>query len=272
MGRPDAVVTVVTSAGRMLMIRRGTGGPDAGYWAPPSGKIEPGESQAGAVIREVREEVGVGVRPIGKIWESVSASGTHTLHWWLAEADGRDLTLDSRSASDARWIEVDGIATLEPICAGARRFFERIFGTTGGSPNPPLRECVACLLVADGRLLVEKRRPSKSLAPGAVAIPGGHVEGDESLEDALRREIREELGVIARDPRYVCALLHRSQELRRIHYFALTRWEGAIANHEAASLRWLPLDELESLDFDVDRIAVAELARSTGDDAVIATR
>jgi 8-oxo-dGTP diphosphatase len=261
MGRPDAVVAVITRAGRVLMIRRGPGGPDAGCWAPPSGKIEPGERQADAVVREVREEVGVTVTPLGKIWENVSASGTHTLHWWLADAHGPDLILDGRAASDARWVTVDESATLEPTYDGDRCFFERVFGPADPA-NPPLLECVAGLLIADGRLLVEVRLPTRALAPGAVAIPGGHVEGDESLEDAIRREVREELGVVARDVRYVCTLLHRSQELRRIHYFAVTRWEGAIANHEAASLRWLPLDRLDPLDFDVDRIAVAELARA----------
>jgi 8-oxo-dGTP diphosphatase len=268
----DAVVAVVTSAGPVLMIRRGPGGPDAGYWAPPSGRIEGGESQAAAVTRAVREEVGLTVSPIGKIWESVSASGTHTLHWWLADAQGRDLPLDHGAASDARWVTVEEIATLEPTYAVDRRFFERIFGADAGRAIPPLLECVACVIVVGGQLLVEQRLPTKSLAPGAIAIPGGHVEAGESLEDALRREVQEELGVLARDPRYVCALLHRSQELRRIHYFALTRWEGTIVNHEAASLRWLPLNELEALDFDVDRIAVAELARSAGDHAVTVQR
>ena len=262
MSLPDAVVAVVTSAGRVLMIRRGLGGPDAGYWAPPSGKIEPDESQEAAVIREVRQEVGLTVTPIGKIWESVSASGTHTMHWWLTDAQGRDLTLDRRSASDARWLTVEEIATLEPTFAGDRHFFTQVFGSAGLA-NPLPLECVACLLVADGQLLVERRLPTKSLAPGAVAIPGGHVEGRESLEDALRREVHEELGVVVRDSRHVCTLLHRSRELRRIHYFAVTRWEGDIVNHEAASLLWLPLDGLEALDFDVDRIAMTELARST---------
>lgn len=268
MPRRDAVVGVVTCAGLVLMIRRGAGGPDAGYWEPPGGKIEPGESQAAAVIREVREGVGLTVSPIGKIWENVSASGTHTRHWWLADAHGRDLTPEGRSAHDARWISLNEIATLEPTDAGDRRFFERVYGGAAGPANPQLLECVAGILVADGQVLVEQRLPTKLLAPGTLAIPGGHVEGDESLEDALQRELREELGVVARDPRYVCALLHRSRELRRIHYFAVTRWEGTIVNHEAASLRWLPLDGLEPLDFDIDRIAIMELARSRGDHAL----
>lgn len=124
-----------------------------------------------------------------------------------------------------------------------------------------LRECVACLIIADGKVLAERRRLAKTVAPGAIAIPGGHVEAGEAPEDALRREVREELGVVPRDPRYVCTLLHRSEEFRRLHYFAVTAWEGTLANHEAAALLWLPLSAPERLDLDVDRVAVAEYRR-----------
>jgi NUDIX domain len=49
------------------------------------------------------------------------------------------------------------------------------------------------MLIADGRVLAEQRKLTKSLAPGAVALPGGHLEGDEDRKDALERELREEL-------------------------------------------------------------------------------
>ena len=124
-----------------------------------------------------------------------------------------------------------------------------------------LRECVAFLLIADGKVLAERRRFTKILAPGVIAIPGGHIEGGEEPEEALRREMREELGVVPRDLRYVCALLHRAEELRRIHYFVVTEWEGTVTNHEAAALLWLPVTAPEGLDLDVDRIAVAEFRR-----------
>ena len=56
-------------------------------------------------------------------------------------------------------------------------------------------------------------------------------------------------------------LLHRSQEFRKLHYFVVTRWEGDVTNHEAASLLWLPFTAVQSLDLDVDRTAVAEYLR-----------
>lgn len=140
----------------------------------------------------------------------------------------------------------------------------RIDGAAHDGPAA-LRECVACLLIEDGRVLAEKRSSTKAVLPGVLAIPGGHVDAGERLEDAVRREVREELDVVPRDLWYVCTLLHRSEEFRRLHYFAATEWEGTVTNHEAASLLWLPLNAAERLDLEVDRIAIAEFRRVYGD-------
>ena len=122
-------------------------------------------------------------------------------------------------------------------------------------------ECVAFMLIKEHCVLAEKRKLSKQVVPGVIALPGGHLETGEQPEDALRREVHEELGIVPIDAVYVCTLLHRSQEFRKLHYFAVTRWQGEMQPHEAESVRWIPLDALSSLDLDVDRIAVAEYLR-----------
>lgn len=114
-------------------------------------------------------------------------------------------------------------------------------------------------------MLAEERQPTKRVAPGAVALPGGHVEPGEGIEDALRRELKEKLGIAPLEVRYVCTLLHRSAEFRKLHYFAVPQWEGNVANHEAASLRWVPLTMAHELDLEVDRLALAEYQRVYGD-------
>ncbi len=126
------------------------------------------------------------------------------------------------------------------------------------------RECVACLLIRDGTFLAEKRKPTKVVVPGALALPGGHIEAKERPEDAARRELQEELGIVALDLRYMCTLLHRSQEFRKLHYFAVTRWEGDVANHEAAAVLWMPFTAVQTLDLDVDRTAITEYLRVYG--------
>jgi 8-oxo-dGTP diphosphatase len=122
-------------------------------------------------------------------------------------------------------------------------------------------ECVAALVLKEATVLAEKRKPTKRVVPGAVALPGGHVEPGESAEEALRRELKEELGIVPLEVWYVCTLLHRSAEFRKLHYFAVPRWEGAVENHEAASLRWVPLTASHDLDLEVDQLALAEYLR-----------
>ena len=122
-------------------------------------------------------------------------------------------------------------------------------------------ECVAFILIQGNEVLAEKRKLTKKVVPGAVALPGGHMEEGESPKEATVRELQEELSVVPADMTYVCTLLHRSQEFRKVHYFAVHSWTGVITNNEAEALLWLSLDELDTLDLDVDRIAISEYRR-----------
>src|SRR6266581_819086 len=58
-----------------------------------------------------------------------------------------------------------------------------------------LAECVSGVLTRRGAVLVEKRRADDEADPGLTLLPGGHVESGESLAQALRREMREELEI-----------------------------------------------------------------------------
>jgi 8-oxo-dGTP diphosphatase len=127
---PEAVVAVITKERKVLLIQRGADVPDAGYWAPLNGKTEAGEDQEGALVREVREEVALSVRPVRKVWENISASGSHKLHWWLAEWVSGDFKLDPREVADARWLGVDEVLRLERTFESDREFFKRGFPTS----------------------------------------------------------------------------------------------------------------------------------------------
>jgi 8-oxo-dGTP diphosphatase len=59
---PCVGAVVLDGDGRLLLIRRGHA-PSAGFWSVPGGRVEPGETLDEAVVREVREETGLAVRP-----------------------------------------------------------------------------------------------------------------------------------------------------------------------------------------------------------------
>lgn len=124
----DAVVAVVVQAGRVLVIRRGPTAIFSGYWAPLSGKVEPGEAQAEAVVREVREEVGLAVRPLSQVWQSQTHDGAYRLWWWLAEVLPGEAVLrpDPGEVSEARWVRPEQFGGLSPTFAGDHEFFTEI--------------------------------------------------------------------------------------------------------------------------------------------------
>jgi 8-oxo-dGTP diphosphatase len=124
--KPDAVVAVLVSDGRVLVIRRGPGVLNPGYWTPPSGRVEPGESQPEALVREAREELGLAVTPVAKVWECDTHDGAYRLHWWLARVAGGELVPDPDEVAAVRWVRPGEFRQLEPTFDGDHEFFDRV--------------------------------------------------------------------------------------------------------------------------------------------------
>jgi len=122
----EAVVAVITNGDKVLLIQRAPSVRGGGYWAPVSGEVEPGESQQAAVAREAKEEVGLTVRPVRKVWENISSRGTFRLHWWLAEYVAGGLMLNKREVSEARWLTADEICGLDSTFEGDRKFYQKV--------------------------------------------------------------------------------------------------------------------------------------------------
>ncbi|MGI8723557.1 MAG: NUDIX hydrolase [Geodermatophilaceae bacterium] len=127
----EAVVVVLRHRDRVLVIQRSPHVMLPGYWTPLSGRIEPGESQEEALVREVNEEVGLQVTPGVKVWECPTDDGDFLLHWWTADLESDQvvpvpLTLDPTEVSDARWATPEEFLQMSPTFAGDREFFERV--------------------------------------------------------------------------------------------------------------------------------------------------
>src|SRR4051794_11048996 len=90
--------------GRLLVIRRGRP-PSEGLWSLPGGRVEPGESDAEAVVRELAEETGLRVEPgslIGRVERPGPGGATYDIRDYAAIVTGGTL-VPGDDASDARW-------------------------------------------------------------------------------------------------------------------------------------------------------------------------
>lgn len=76
-------------------------------------------------------------------------------------------------------------------------------------------------------------------------FPGGKIRSDESAQDALRREIGEELGIEVKSCDSFVRLEHDYHEFRvEIEFFLVRQWQGTPSGVEGQALRWLHVEEL----------------------------
>ena len=100
--------------GRLLVVRRGQQ-PALGRWSIPGGRVEPGESDAEAVAREVLEETGlhvsVGAR-VGTVERPGPGDAVYVIYDYLCAPVGGSLGAGS-DAVDARWVSEAQLRTLD---------------------------------------------------------------------------------------------------------------------------------------------------------------
>lgn len=120
---------------------------------------------------------------------------------------------------------------------------------------------VTCVFVKDGKVLVEKRPQDDELEGGEYHFPAGHVDGGETLEEAIVREMEEELGVQIRNYRYLKKLPYRSSGKDFVvHYFVCSDWKGRIkSRNDAGELFWLSLKDKDKFSFEKDIEIVKEV-------------
>lgn len=102
------------------------------------------------------------------------------------------------------------------------------------------------LIDADGRILLAQRPEGKSMA-GLWEFPGGKVEEGETPEDALVRELHEELGIETWNS-CLAPLTFASHAYEKFHLlmpvFACRKWNGTPMPREGQVLKWVKPSEL----------------------------
>lgn len=136
-----AAVGVIARRGRVLLARRARP-PYAGTWDVPGGFLEQGETPERALRRELREEIGVGVRRarfVGFVTDRYGPRGFPVLvaAYRVTPSPGRMRAADD--VSEVRWFAIARVPWRAIAFPGMRRFLRRLLqrGTPGGFPVSP---------------------------------------------------------------------------------------------------------------------------------------
>ena len=119
-----------------------------------------------------------------------------------------------------------------------------------GRMRPIVIVAAVALLDSEGAVLIAKRPQGRPLA-GLWEFPGGKVEAAEEPEEALIRELHEELGIdIATQD--LTPLTFASHAYPNFHLlmpvYLCRRWQGSVAAHEGQELLWVKPDALHLYD------------------------
>lgn len=122
---------------------------------------------------------------------------------------------------------------------------------------------VAALILRQGRVLICQRRAGQAMA-FQWEFPGGKIEPGETPEEALRRELQEELGIDAVIAEKITELQHnyRNGGAVYLQFFAVRSYAGKLENRIFHDMRWSRLRDLPKYRFlAADKKFVVDLAQ-----------
>ena len=124
------------------------------------------------------------------------------------------------------------------------------------------KQVVAALIVRGDELLCCQRTEHQAL-PLKWEFPGGKIEAGETPPQALRRELEEELGILAEIGPEITRVLHTylNGNSVSLHFFTVERFENELQNRIFRDVRWVKRADLPALDFlDADKELVSRLS------------
>lgn len=108
------VIGILEHRQLFLMVKRSPHVALPGAWCFPGGHIEPGETPRRAIIRELKEELGIDVRPTSRLGAVRVLDSSYVLAVWRAEQVAGEFRLAEKEIAAMRWIPMEEIATIQP--------------------------------------------------------------------------------------------------------------------------------------------------------------
>ena len=105
------------------------------------------------------------------------------------------------------------------------------------------------LIIQNNKVLIGLRS-KRDNGGGLWEFPGGKIEINESSEEAVKRELNEELDIVSQNPKEIMQYLHRFKNMiYDISFFEITSFEGSVKRIVHDELEWVDLDSINKYNF-----------------------
>lgn len=247
---------------------------ERGSWEIPGGSVEFGETLEDAVKREVKEEYGVEVDII-KQWPAVNHLIPNESQHWVPTLftvrikPGQVPRIMEPTKCDAiGWFSINNLPS--PLSIVSKIDLDRYIKEINKAPVNH-EQCPICkrydnrgvsvdaLVVHKDKILLIKRgvEPHK----GKWGTPGGYVGWDESAEEAVLRELKEETGLTAKSVQFLAVRSNPNRHPNQVITFAYrveVESEKIMSGDDAVDIGWFPLSDLP-VDLAFDHVKIIKL-------------
>lgn len=121
------VVGVIVRDGKLLVIRRSQHVRAPGLLCLPGGGIEPGETEPAALVRELREELGIDANLATRLWECTTAWNVHLALYRATFPSDQQIVANDREVAEVLWLSLaelerrtDTLGSVAPFLEACR--------------------------------------------------------------------------------------------------------------------------------------------------------
>lgn len=150
------------------------------------------------------------------------------------------------------------LCPLQSLCKGFKAKTVSFLPFKGARNSKIEIKVAVGILEKDGRIFIQKRA-GKGLMAGLWEFPGGKMEGTETLEATLIREIREETGLEIQNIRPFMTLKHAyTRFLVDLHCFLAEPLPGSVTLSSASEFQWIEAEKIRTLPFPAANVKIIE--------------
>lgn len=241
-------------------------------WIPIGGHIDPGESPDEAIIREVKEEVGIEfkfiqepefignskiLKPLKFQIDKVPHHNLHLTFVFVGKCDGTERKFNDEN-EELKWFSKEEfIAIKDTLIPGVFKGVMEAFELADFKPSKPKPGVgFGVMILREGKILLGRRHedPEKASSllhgQGTWTMPGGKLHFKETFEQGAAREVLEETGIKLKNVKVICV---NNDMVEDAHFVTIGLFSDDIEGEakimepdEITEWRWFELDKLPS--------------------------